>query len=544
MFNNGIAHSVAIFALVIAIGVALGRLKICGISLGITWVLFVGIIFAHFGMTVEGGVLHFMKEFGLILFVYSIGLQVGPGFFSSLKKEGLKLNMIAMALVFTGSLTALAIHFITGTPMSTMVGILYGAVTNTPGLGAAQQTYSDIRGVADESIALGYAVAYPLGVLGIIGSFILIKALFRIDSKTEQSKLSGDEGKYNAHRISVLLTNPNLFGEKIGDISAKFAANYVISRICRKNGEYEGATPDTVLMEGDRLRIVVDDQNEKSVIMFFGQKVEIEWTKSESVLEAKRIMITNPKVVGKELSKLGVYGGYSFNITRVNRAGIDLVARPNFRLQFGDRITIVGMPDAIANIEKILGNSLLRLRYPNLVPLFIGLFLGMVVGSIPFTFPFVPQSVKLGLAGGPLVVAILIARYGSYFKLAPYMTVSSNLMIREIGISLFLAGVGLGAGGNFVDTILKGDGLYWIGYGAIITIAPALLVGICARLFGKLDYYTIIGTLSGALTNPPALAYSNSVSPCDRPSVAYSTVYPLTMFMRVLVAQMLIIFFA
>ncbi len=544
IFGNGIAHSVAILAIVIALGVTLGKIKIFGVSLGITWVLFVGIIFAHFGMNVESSSLNFIKEFGLILFVYSIGLQVGPSFFSSFKKEGILLNAIAVALVFGGVLMAMAIHFVTGTPMPTMVGVLSGAVTNTPGLGAAQETFCDIKNVANETIALGYAVAYPLGVLGIITSFLTLKIIFGVKFQKELKKISTSADKHQARRISVELTNTNLIGKSVGEIAKGFNASYVISRIFHKNGEFEGASVDTILQEGDKLRIVVDDENEVTVVMFFGKKIEMQWYKSESMLEAKRIMITNSKVAGKTLAKLGIFGGYSFNITRVNRAGIDLVARPNLELQMGDRITIVGMPEAIANVEKILGNSLQSLRYPNLIPIFIGIFLGVVVGSIPFTFPMIPQAVKLGLAGGPLIVAILVARYGTALKIVPYTTVSANLMIREIGIALFLAGVGLGAGGKFVETLVNGDGLTWVGYGAIITIVPTMIIAIFSRVFFKLDYFTLLGVISGSHTNPPALAYSTAISPCDRPSVAYSTVYPLTMFLRVLSAQLLIVLFA
>ncbi len=543
MFGSGIAHSVAILAIVIALGVALGKVKVFGISLGITWVLFVGIIFAHFGMVIESTSLNFIKEFGLILFVYSIGLQVGPSFFSSFKKEGLLLNMIAIALVFGGILTAIVIHYATGTPMATMVGILSGAVTNTPGLGAAQEAFRDIKNGANETIALGYAVSYPLGVLGVIGSFLALKFIFRINFDKELKRIANDTDKHQARRISVELTNANLIGKTVGEISTDFNASYVISRICRNNGDFEGASVDTILRAGDKLRIVVDDENESAVVMFFGKKIDMEWYKSESMLEAKRIIITNPKIAGKTLAKLGIFGGYSFNITRVNRAGIDLVARPNLELQMGDRITIVGMPEAIANIGKILGNSLHSLRHPNLVPIFIGIFLGVVVGSIPFTFPCIPQAVKLGLAGGPLIVAILVARYGTSLKIVPYTTVSANLMIREIGIAIFLAGVGLGAGGKFVETLVNGGGLTWVTYGAIITIVPTMIIATIARIVFKLDYFTLLGLISGSLTNPPALAYSSATSPCDRPSVAYSTVYPLTMFLRVLSAQMLIILF-
>ncbi len=544
-FGSDVAHGIAVFSLAIALGVALGKLKIGGISLGITWVLFVGIALGHFGMSVEYGVLQFVKEFGLVLFVYSIGLQVGPSFFSSLKKTGLKMNMMAVGVVLLGVATAISIHFATGTPIPTMVGILSGAVTNTPGLGAAQQAYSDImNGVSDESISLGYAVAYPLGVLGAIGVIILFRFAFRDNIKEELEKQGASDGKTHAHRISIEVKNPVLFGRTIGDILDLHGARFVISRVRREDGKIDIATPETEIKRGDKLLVVVDAENEKFVTTFIGDKTDCEWQKIQSGLEARRIMITNSRVAGKTLGKLGLFGGYSFNITRVNRAGIDLVAYADLELQMGDRVTVVGSSDSIGNVEKILGNSMLKLRMPNLIPIFLGIFLGVAVGSIPFTLPGIPQSVKLGLAGGPLVVAILIARYGTKFKLVPYTTVSANLMLREVGIALFLAGVGIGAGEKFWDTVVQGNGLVWIFYGAIITIVPLLIAGVVAKFFVKMDYFTFIGVISGSITNPPALAYSNSISgTMDKPSVAYSTVYPLSMFLRVMTAQLIIILF-
>lgn len=543
-FGTGIAHSILIFAMVITAGVVLGRIKIAGISLGVTWILFVGIIVSHFGMCIESHVLHFFKEFGLVLFVFSIGLQVGPSFFSSFKKTGIGMNLIAVITVFCGVGVTLAIYYATGLPMPTMVGILSGAVTNTPGLGAATQTFTDITNLDDPSISLGYAVAYPLGVIGIISSLVALKYIFRVSFEKEYAEIERRKGlKVGADRITILVCNPSLEGRTIDEVQELVGRHFVISRICGKGGKIEIAKSDSVLHDSDKILVVAEPRDIDFLIAFIGKRIEMEWQRMDTALEARRVMITNPKVNGKTLGKLGLYGGFSFNITRVNRAGIDLVAHSDLQLQMGDRVTAVGTATSLKNVEKILGNSMMRLRQPNLVPIFLGICLGVLVGSIPFFLPGIPQPIKLGLAGGPLVVSILLSRFGPKFKLITYTTVSANLMIREIGIAIFLAGVGLGAGGNFVSTVINGGGYKWIGYGAIITILPVLIGGIVARLFMKLDYFTMIGVLAGSTTNPPALAYSNATADNDMPAVGYATVYPLTMFLRVLTAQLLIIFF-
>lgn len=544
-FGTGIAYCIFVFSIVITVGVILGRIKIAGVNLGITWVLFVGIIASHFGMRIEGASLDFLKEFGLVLFVYSIGLQVGPSFFSSFKKAGLRMNSVAMTVVFAGVALTLLIHYFSGIPMPTMVGIMSGAVTNTPGLGAAQQAYSDIKAAGEPTIALGYAVAYPLGVIGVIASFILLKLVFRINFKGELDGIKKREGlKAGAHRMTLQVENPSLYGRKIEDVLALADQRYfVISRVCRSGGKIEIACADTILEKGDKVLVVCDNKDVQFVNAFIGNRIEMEWQKLDSELEARRIMITNPEINGKTLGKLGLYGGFSFNITRVNRAGIDLVAHANLELQMGDRVTAVGTGSAIKNVEKILGNSMLRLRQPNLIPIFLGIFFGVLVGSIPFAIPGIPQPIKLGLAGGPLIVSILISRFGPKFKLVTYTTVSANLMVREIGIALFLAGVGLGAGQDFVSTVIDGGGYKWIGYGAVITVVPVIVAALLGRLVFKFDYFTLIGILSGSTTNPPALAYSNATANNDMPAVGYATVYPLTMFMRVLSAQLLVIFF-
>lgn len=533
-----------VFSIVITLGVAFGKLKIKGVSLGLTWILFVGIVVSHFGMLVDHETLHFVREFGLILFVYSIGLQVGPSFFSSFREGGLKLNSLAVLVVLCGVGVTCGLYFLTGLPMSTMVGIMSGAVTNTPGLGAAQQTYTDMIGHGDPTIALGYAVAYPLGVAGMIGSLIFLKYAFRVNFDSEKEMLRLREGeKVGAQRLSLLVKNPSLFGMNLSQIVKLVDRHFVVSRICHESGQIEIGSANSVLSNGDKILVIVDSKDMDFVTAFIGDKIDMEWQKLDSQLVSRRIMITSPKLNGKTLGKMGLFGGFSFNITRVNRAGIDLVAHHNLKLQMGDRVTVVGSESAIANVEKVLGNSMKRLREPNLIPIFMGIFLGVVLGSVPFFIPGIPQPVKLGMAGGPLVVSILISRFGPKFNLITYTTVSANLMLREIGISLFLAAVGIGAGKEFFNTIVENGGYVWIGYGAAITILPVTFVGIIARKFFKIDYFTMMGLLSGGCTNPPALAYCNGTAGNDLPAVAYATVYPLTMFCRVLAAQLLILFF-
>ena len=527
-FGQGVAHSVLMFAIVIALGIVFGKVKVWGISLGITWILFVGIICSHFGMRVDGHTLHFMKEFGLILVVYSVGLQVGPGFFSSFRKGGLTLNMLATGIVLLGVITTYVIHVVTGLPMTTMVGILSGAVTNTPGLGAAQQAYSDMTGVNDPTIALGYAVAYPLGVIGIIGSILLMRVIFRVKFEKENEDLERqDEDRANgAQQFSVRVTNPALFGKDLMEITRLI------------NRKFE-----TCLREGDKLLVVAALQDIDAITAFLGERVEVAWEQLDKQLVSRRIAITKGEVNGKMLGEMRLRNCFGVNVTRVNRAGVDLVAKPNLQLQIGDRLTVVGPEAAVTNVAKVLGNSLRRLREPNLVPIFLGIFLGILLGSIPFTFPGIPQPVKLGLAGGPLIISILISRFGPQYGLVTYTTMSANLMLREVGIALFLASVGLGAGDGFVETIIDGGGYAWIGYGFIITVVPLIIIGIIARTIYKVNYFTLMGLMAGSMTDPPALAYSNGIVGNDAPAVSYATVYPLTMFLRVLTAQMLILFF-
>ena len=546
-WGGGVAHSVLILALVIALGIMLGKIKVAGISLGVTWILFVGIIFSHFGMRLNEHLIHFMKEFGLILFVYSIGLQVGPGFFSSFKKGGVRLNLLATMVVCAGVLVTCGLYVITGLPVTTMVGILSGAVTNTPGLRAAQQAYSDMTGIDSPDIALGYAVAYPLGVIGIILSMMVLRRVFRIDfAKEEKKALDTMDVQHDSvaqpHSLSVV--NPALEDKSIRELQGLVNRDFVISRIRRQGGEIEIADDDTLLHVGDQILVVTTPRDAAAITAFIGRDVQVEWEQLDKRLISRRILITKPELNGKSLAQLKLHAGFGVSITRVNRAGVDLIAQPSLQLQMGDRVTVVGTEVSIANVEKVLGNSMKRLNAPNLIPIFIGIVLGVMLGSLPFTFPGIPQPVKLGLAGGPLIVSILISRFGPKFKLVTYTTMSANLMLREVGIALFLACVGLGAGEEFVETIIDGGGYAWIGYGAIITILPLLIVGVIGRLWFKVDYFTLIGVMAGATTDPPALAYSNDLAGNDIPSVGYATVYPLTMFLRVLSAQLLILFLA
>lgn len=547
-FSEGIAQSIIILASVITLGILLAKIKVAKVSFGVTWILFVGIAFSHFGLSINPNTLHFVKEFGLILFVYSVGLQVGPGFFASLKKGGLKLNLLATSIVLIGVITTLIIYYITNLPISTMVGILSGAITNTPGLGAAQQTYMEVNGVNDPSIATGYALAYPLGVLGIILSMIFIKYLFGINLDKENSRIKELE-KDNPNetlRISVLVTNSSLFGKTIHEIKHLLGKSFIISRIVMTKSDVVIASAEVALQKGYRLLVIAQKKDKDSILAFFGEETimsEEEWGINDLNLVPRRVLVTQNNVNGKSLSDLKLGKAFGITVTRVNRAGVDLLAKPNLQLQIGDKLTIVGTQTSIDAAANLLGNSMRRLREPNLIAIFLGIALGIFLGSIPFFIPGIPQPIKLGLAGGPLIVAILISKFGPKYKLVTYTTMSANLMLREVGIALFLACVGLEAGSGFINTIVNGGGAVWILYGVIITIVPLLIVAIIGRYFFKLDYFTLIGLMAGSTTDPPALAYSNSTAGNDLPAVSYATVYPLTMFLRVLMAQLMILFF-
>ena len=543
--GSGIAHTMLVLSLVITGGIMLSKIKIGGISIGVTWILFVGIVAGHFGMTVDENTLHFIKECGLILFVFSIGLQVGPGFFSSFKEGGLRMVACAAAVVALGAVATYVIHLVTGTPMTTMVGVMSGAVTNTPGLGAAQQAYTDLMGENDPTIALGYAVAYPLGVVGVILSLVAIRFLTRVDFAEENKALEAMRAEQtNVVRFSVEFTNGALEGHTVAHLRELVNRSFVISRIMHEDGEITIADASSRLKLGEKLRVISSPEDKEAVLAFLGQQIDMskeEWgagSDSHTQLVSRRIVITKPEINGKKFSDLRLRSRYGINITRVNRAGIDLIPYQGMELQMGDRVMVVGNETAIEQVAGVLGNSMKKLREPQLLTIFLGIALGVLFGSMPLMN--IPQPVKLGLAGGPLIVAILIGRFGPHYGLVTYTTMSANLMLREVGLAMFLAGVGIGAGEGFVEAIV-GGGYRWIGYGFIITVLPMLIVGLYARLKLKMNYYTLMGLLAGSSTNPPALGYANSTAGNDMPALGYATVYPVVMFLRVLVAQMLIL---
>ncbi|MDE7148916.1 MAG: putative transporter [Bacteroidales bacterium] len=542
LFGSSVAHAVFALALTIAVGLSLGKFKIAGISLGITWILFAGIFFSHFGIRLTPAVGHFVKEFGLILFVYAIGLQVGPSFFSSLRKGGLSMNLMAAAIVLLGCLTTYAIHVLSGTDLVTMVGIMSGAVTNTPGLGAAQQTYSDATGLSGQTIASGYAAAYPLGVVGIILSIMVFKYIGNRHNAEAENFVPG-KSESETRRINLRVANQGIFGQSIAEMARIVNRPFVISRVMHPDGTIEAGLGELKLHEGDVLRIVARPEAVEALTAYIGQVVHIDaavWEKETSELVSRRIVVTKEQVNGSRIGDLHLRSLHDVTITRVNRAGLDLLATMDLRLQLGDRVTVVGKKESVEKIATILGNSMKRLDVPNLFPIFFGVLLGVLLGSVPVMFPGVPMPVKLGLAGGPLVVAILIGRFGPYYHMVTFTTTSANMMLREIGIALFLAAVGLDAGEHFVETLATG-GYRWIFYGVLITVLPLLIVGFIGRKCFKWDYYKMAGLMAGATTDPPALAFVNNAAPNDRAAVSYATVYPLTMFLRILAAQVLVL---
>ena len=543
--GSGIAHSICVLSLAITIGIFLGhKLKFKGITLGITWILFCAIACSHFGMRLNKDVLDFAKDLGLILFVYSIGLQVGPSFFSSFRKGGLSLNMLALSIVLLGCITAFVIHLISGEPVEVMTGVLFGAVTNTPGLGAAQEAFAGTG--ADASIlASGYAMAYPLGVVGILVSLLLIRWIFRIKLDKEEEKVSAEKGDVQQlQRFDIELMTPQMEGVRVRDLKSLTHVDLIASRVLTQDGTEYMPDADSVLHVGDKVRFVGDAKDERTVLLL-GPKPEVKWEEKEKDVHLvnRHIIVTNSKLNGKRISDLKIREAYQVTITRIRRAGIELLATPELRLQMGDRLTVVGDQAIVEKMATKFGNSTKKLDAPNLATLFLGIILGITLGSLPIAIPGLSQGFKLGIAGGSLIIAILIGAFGPKFHLVTYTTSSANLMIREIGISLFLAAVGFGAGEKFVDVLLNG-GYVWIGYGVLITMIPLLLVGFVGRKWMKLDYFTLMGLIAGSTTDPPALAYATSQSSNnDRAAVAYSTVYPLTMFLRVLTGQLMIILF-
>ncbi len=553
--GTGIAHTILLFAVVIASGLWLGRFKIKGISIGTTWILFLGILLSHFGFRGDPLVLAFMKDFGLILFVFSIGLQVGPGFFQSFRKGGVTMNLIAAMLVLLAVLTTLTIHWITGESLVTMVGVMSGAVTNTPGLGAAQQTLSDTMiasgetraaaSAASSGLASAYAVAYPIGVLGVIFLVILLKSLFKIDLDQEKSSLEQQEkgSQDYARRMHCEVENPAIFGKALSDVIGDMGDRFVVSRVMR-DGKISIPGPDTILQKGDKVLVVTSASHIDTVRIIFGEEVPMhlsDWVEKDEHIVTRRLSITRSGLTGKHLRELHIRAKYGVTVTRVLRAGVELVARPDLILQMGDNILVVGPEEGIAHVASLVGNKPETLSHPNLVPIFFGIAIGVIFGSLPIRFPGIPQPVKLGLAGGPLIIAILLGHFGPKWKITTYTTQSANMMLREIGISFFLAAVGLGAGETFVSSLMNG-GYWWILYGALITLIPVFVTGLVARLAFKLNFYQICGLLSGGTTDPAVLAFAQGAYGTDYTSINYATVYPLSMFLRVLAAQLLVLF--
>lgn len=548
--TDSVAHIVLLYAVVIAVGVYLGKIKIGGVSLGVTFVLFAGIAAGHIGFTAPANILSFLQEFGLILFVFMIGLQVGPGFFESFRRGGITLNLLSITMILLNIGVMFACYYIffdtsdaKNLPM--MIGTLYGAVTNTPGLGAANEAlYSIFDKNNVPQIASGYACAYPLGVLGIIGATIAIKYIFKIKLEQEETDLERDEDDDSAkpHFMSLEVTNSYLEGKTLAQVHEFLNRDFVSSRILH-DGHVSIPNGNTLLHIGDKLFIVCPESDAEAIIAFIGPLVEMNWEKEDVPMISKRILITRSSINGKTLRQLHVSNVYGVNVTRVTRQGMDLFASPNLSLQVGDRIMVVGPENAVNRVATVMGNSIKRLNAPNIATIFVGVFIGILFGSLPLAIPGIPVPLKLGIAGGPLIIAILIGRYGYKMHLVTYTTTSANMMLREIGLVLFLASVGIKAGNGFLETVIQGDGLKYVYTGFMITTLPILIVGTIARWKYKFNYFTIMGMLAGTCTDPPALAYANSVCSKETPSVSYSTVYPLSMFLRIFTAQIAVLFF-
>ena len=556
--TSSVAHIVIVFAIVIAAGVMLGKIKVGGISLGVAFVLFSGILVGHIYKTcvpesayacpVE--VLDFMQNFGLMLFVYCVGLQVGPSFFESFKKGGLTLNMLAIGLVVLNVAVMLALYYLcfdihdpNNLPM--MVGVLFGAVTNTPGLGAANEALSTSFHGNIPQIANGYACAYPLGVLGIIGATVVIRYICHVNLKKENENFeheNNDNTNTKPHSMSLLVTNHALVGKNMEKVRDFLGRNLVCTTILRGN---EFIIPDRniVLQDGDKLNIVCAEEDVEAIEAFIGHEVEVDWEPKDEPVISRRIVVTRNEVNGKTLGQLNFNMLFGVNITRITRSGLEFFANNGLRLQIGDRVNVVGPQDAVRQVSDRLGNSVKRLVHPNVGALFLGILLGVVLGSLPIALPGMPAPVRLGLAGGPLIVAILIGSRGSKVHIVSYTTTSANLFLREVGLVLFLAAVGIKSGAGFWQTVVAGDGVKYVWTGFLITVVPILIIGLIARIKYKINYFVLAGVISGATTDPPALAFANASAGNDAPAIGYSTVYPLTMFLRILTAQILILFF-
>ena len=548
LYSLFIEHSalqaVVVLSLISAIGLGLGKIHVCGISLGVTFVFFAGILAGHFGLSIDPQMLNYAESFGLIIFVYALGLQVGPGFFSSFRKGGVTLNMLAIAVVILGTFLAIVCSYTTGVSLPNMVGILCGATTNTPALGAAQQTLKQM-GLESSTPALGCAVAYPLGVIGVILAVLLIrKLLVRREDLEVQEKDDANKTYIAAFQVH----NPAIFNKSIKDIAHMSYPKFVISRLWR-DGNVSIPTSEKIIKEGDRLLVVTSEKDALALTVLFGEqentdwnKEDIDWNAIDSQLISQRIVVTRPELNGKKLGALRLRNHYGINISRVYRSGVQLLATPELTLQLGDRLTVVGEAAAIQNVEKVLGNAIKSLKEPNLVAVFVGIILGLALGAVPFSIPGISTPVRLGLAGGPIIVGILIGTFGPRLHMITYTTRSANLMLRALGLSLYLACLGLDAGAHFFDTVFRPEGLLWIGLGFGLTLVPTVLVGFFAFKIMKIDFGSVSGMLCGSMANPMALNYANDTIPGDNPSVAYATVYPLSMFLRVIIAQVLLMF--
>jgi len=549
--TDSVAHIVLLYAIVIAVGVYLGEIKIGGISIGVTFVLFAGIAAGHIGFTAPTNILSFLQEFGLILFVFMIGLQVGPGFLESFRKGGITLNLLSTVMVVLNVIVMFACYYIffdTSDPknLPMMVGTLYGAVTNTPGLGAANETLYSIFDKGEvPQIASGYACAYPLGVLGIIGATIAIKYIFGIKLEKEEEELAKEEednDDVKPHFMDLEVTNLYLEGKTLAQVHNFLNRDFVCSRILH-DGHVSIPNGSTIFHIGDKLFVVCAENDAEAIIAFIGPTINVDWKKQDEPMVSKRILVTRSSINGKTLGQMHFSSAYGVNVTRVTRQGMDLFAVPSLSLQVGDRIMVVGPEDAVNRVAAVMGNSIKRLDAPNIATIFVGVFIGILFGSIPVAIPGIPVPIKLGIAGGPLIIAILIGRYGYKVHLVTYTTTSANMMLREIGLMLFLASVGIKAGDGFLETVIQGDGVKYVYTGFLITIIPILIIGIIARKKYKFNYFTIMGMIAGTHTDPPALAYANSICSKEAPSIGYSTVYPLSMFLRIFTAQIIVLFF-
>ena len=551
--TESVAHIALLYAIVIAIGVYLGKIKIGGISLGVTFVLFAGILAGHVGFTGPKEILTFVQDFGLILFVFMIGLQVGPGFFESFKKGGVTLNMLSASAILLNILVMFGCYYLffdTSNPnnLPMMVGTLYGAVTNTPGLGAANEALLSVFPNGAPSIANGYACAYPLGVVGIIGATILIKYICKINTADEEEQLNEEDAANphaKAHNMHLRVENAYITGRTLREVSEFLNRDIVCSRLLH-NGEVSIPNSKTKFEVGDELLVVCAEADAEAIKAFIGPEVEAEWDREKDEVQhfvSRRIIVTRPEMNGKTLGKMHFSSVYGVNVTRISRQGMDIFAGRNHHFHVGDKILVVGPEENVNRVAEIMGNSVKRLDAPNIATIFVGIMVGIIFGSLPFAIPGMPVPLKLGIAGGPLIIAILIGRFGYRMKLVTYTTTSANMMLREIGLVLFLASVGIKAGAGFWDTVVQGDGLKYVGCGFLITVIPILIIGTIARLKFKFNYFTIMGMLAGTYTDPPALAYANASCSKEAPAVGYSTVYPLSMFLRIFTSQIVVLFF-